>query len=65
MFVDKHIHIPVCQSPLSRPSGDTEGEKAALQVRVDSVEQELEEEGLRVQELLQQNAQLEMERERK
>ena len=36
-----------------------------MKVRVESLEQELREEGLRMQELLQQNAQLELDRDRK
>ncbi len=40
--------------------GDIQADNAALNVRVDSLADEINEEGLRMQELLQQNAQLEM-----
>lgn len=51
-------------SLLSSSPDDLQGENAALKVRVDSLEQESQEEGLRMQELLQQNAQLELDREK-
>lgn len=45
--------------------GDIQADNAALTVRVESLEEELKEEGLRMQELLQQNAQLEMSKDSK
>ena len=48
----------------SQLPGDVQAENAALQVRVGSMEEEMQEESLRMQELLQQNAQLELEKEK-
>lgn len=55
-------------SPLLLPSvwlGDVQAENAALQVRVDTMEQDLQEESVRMQELLEQNVQLELDRDRR
>jgi len=55
-------------SPLSLPPavnpGEVQVDNAALQVRVDTMEQEIQEENVRMQELLQQNVQLELDRDR-
>ena len=45
--------------------GDSQAENAALSVRVESLEAEFKEEGLRMQELLHQNVQLEMSKDSK
>ena len=45
--------------------GDVQAENAALQVRVDTMEQDLQEESVRMQELLEQNVQLELDRDRR
>ena len=42
-----------------------QAENAALQVRVDTMEQDLQEESVRMQELLEQNVQLELDRDRR
>jgi len=44
---------------------DLQADNAAMEVRVESLESEVKEEGLRMQELLQQNAQLEMSKDSK
>lgn len=44
---------------------DLQAENAALKVRVDAMDQEVKEESLRMQELLQQNAQLELDRDKR
>jgi len=55
-------------SPLPLPPsvnpGEVQVDNAALQVRVDTMEQEIQEENVRMQELLQQNVQLELDRDR-
>ena len=43
----------------------SQGENMALKVRVEAMETELQEESLRMQELLQQNVQLELDRDKK
>lgn len=45
--------------------GDIQADNAAFSVRVDSLEAEIKEEALRMQELLQQNVQLEMSKDSK
>ena len=46
-------------------SDDVQADNSALKVRVESQETELKEEGQRMQTLLQQNVQLELDRDRK
>lgn len=46
-------------------ASELEVENVALKVRIDSLETEYQEESSRMQELLQQNAQLEMDRDQK
>ena len=58
------LPLPLPPTPFSS-SGDVQAENSALKVRVESQETELREEGLRMQTLLQQNAQLELDRDRK
>lgn len=52
-----------CPPPAVNP-GEVQVDNAALQVRVDTMEQEIQEENVRMQELLQQNVQLELDRDR-
>ena len=46
-------------------SGELQGENAALKVKVSSLEQEKEDDSQRMQDLMQENAQLVLERDRK
>ena len=46
-------------------TGDLQSENAVLNVRLSNLEQESQEESQRMQDLLQENAQLEIQRERK
>lgn len=54
---------PLSLLPAVNP-GEVQVDNAALQVRVDTMEQEIQEENVRMQELLQQNVQLELDRDR-
>ena len=65
MYMCRH-HLYVQMNLLFSPSSDdVQAENSALKVRVESQETELTEEGQRVQSLLQQNVQLELDRDRK
>lgn len=56
---------PKLRALFSSTSDDVQADNSALKVRVESQETELKEEGQRMQTLLQQNVQLELDRDRK